>query len=124
MKPLLIIFAAVQLMVPHNVDVQIGGQPYHILFQETVLGPQNHFDTLAIRPVASRVRCATVVMPGEIVFSSKLSLKEQAKAIIHEAVHVGQTCDWRNMATDERVAEDVSDVMQSPIGPFLVEELK
>ena len=45
---------------------------------------------------------------GMIKLSSKDSIEQQRKVLIHEVVHIAMACDQRNSTIEERIAEDVS----------------
>jgi hypothetical protein len=64
------------------------------------------------------------MMAGRIVISSQLQPKQQAIAMIHETVHIAQTCDKRALPVDEKIAQDVSDLFDSPEGLFIMKELR
>lgn len=45
---------------------------------------------------------------GMIKLSSKDTIEQQRKVLIHEVVHIAMTCDQRQSTIEERIAEDVS----------------
>jgi hypothetical protein len=115
---------AVDLILPHDVDVRVGGMSYRINLQPVVTGPMRHGDKLNLANASSRMRCPNGTVPGEIAVSTQLTPLTQAKAIIHETIHIATDCDKRSLPIDEKIAQDVSDVLQSSIGPFVVRELQ
>jgi hypothetical protein len=113
-----------QLIVPANTTVIIAGGSYSVVFEKDVFGPVRSKNGIALTPVAAAVTCPVGMMAGRIVISSQLQPKQQAIAMIHETVHIAQTCDKRALPVDEKIAQDVSDLFDSPEGLFIMKELR
>lgn len=112
-----------QLIVPSDTDIVIAGEHYAVSFEKDLIGPVYEADGLHLKRVASEVVCPVVGLHGQIRLSSDLVAAAQAKALIHEVTHLAQTCDKRDLPVDERIAQDVSDLLNSAVGPFVMKEL-
>lgn len=125
---LMVLCAAVmvygQLLVPVTSAVTIAGAFYTISFERALLGPVSIPAGIRLESVSSQVVCPFPGVPGRIRVSADLFPKAQAKAFIHETVHIAQTCDMRDLPVDEKIAQDVSDLLDSPEGGFILKELK
>lgn len=95
----------------YAIGVAANGGPY------TIAGGE-------MRGVAASTLCAISDRDGLILVSNGLTLRQQAKALVHETTHVGLDCDKRPLAPDERVAEAMADLLESSLGKFVVEGLK
>lgn len=112
-----------QLIVPSDTDIVIAGEHYIVSFAKDLIGPVYKADGIRLERVASEVVCPVAGLHGQIRISSELIPAAQAKALIHEVTHLAQTCDKRDLPVDERIAQDVSDLLNSAVGPFVVKEL-
>jgi hypothetical protein len=113
-----------RLVIPRqSAQANIGGTQYVVHFDPALLGPVRSDGALRIVHVASETTCGDAEIPGSIAVNTDLTPMQQAKGLIHETVHIAETCDKRNLPVDERIAEDVSDLFDSPEGPFVVKEL-
>jgi len=112
------------IVVPAPLRVEIGEESYEIELVPGLEAPasDNGFN-LQLRYVASELICPNGGS-GLMKISSDLNRLEQAKAMIHETVHIAENCDDRDLAVDERIAQDIADLLQSPEGAFIVEELR
>lgn len=113
-----------QLTVPQSADIQIGGSTYVVKFTEDLAGPVNSAAGVELRHIASEVTCPVDSLKGEIQISADLSKVKQAKALVHETVHIAQNCDKRDISLDERVAQDLADLVNGPEGYFVISEFK
>ena len=68
-------------------------------------------------------RCGVRSVPGSINVSSSLTRHEQAKALIHEAVHIAQDCAVYPADTGERISIAISDLLESQAGHFIEQAL-
>lgn len=113
---------AAQLMVPASQPLHIAGGVYEIRWVDGITAAQrSDVGPLRLTAAASTVLCEAG--GGVISVDSHLSPPQQAKALIHEVVHIAQHCDHRRIAVEERVSQDVADLFDSPIGPFVIREL-
>lgn len=112
----------VGLVLPPVSYVSLTGQKYAIKVAsgDGPYAPQGN----QIVSVAATTLCAIPERNGLIMIGSKLTQRQQAKAIVHEVTHVGIDCDKRTIALDERVAEAMADLLESNVGQFVVEGLK
>ena len=117
--------AQAQLMVPRSAELSIGGDRYAIAFSSVVIGAVQDRDdgSLQMKKSDASVICADATDEGTITIRSGLQPVQEAKALIHETVHIALTCDRRPFAWDERIAQDVADLIDSPIGPFVLRYL-
>jgi hypothetical protein len=117
--------ASAQLIAPAEADIVIAEHHY---FVTLVSGLTSHSlgsrTGLRLQAAAAETRCAIGNAPGSIRISAALTPTQQAKAMIHEAVHIAQTCDLRYLPMDERIAQDVSDMLTSVEGRFIMKELQ
>ena len=113
-----------QLVVPVDAVVTIAGRPYTVALVP-VLVSHGAGGSVASRlqPVAADSVCPVDAQAGAIRISSGLFPMQQAKALIHEVVHIAQTCDDRDLPVDERIAQDVADLLNSAEGRFILKEL-
>lgn len=120
-----LILAGDKLIVPvPRGTVDLGGRKFDIVFLDAVYGPAEiSHGAIRIVPVASKSLCGSDGANGQIVVSSSLTPKQQAKALLHEVIHIAQSCDNRRLPVDERIAQDVSDLLDSSEGPFILKEL-
>ena len=77
-----------------------------------------------IDEVAGSTLCPTDDHPGYITISARLTPHQQAKTLLHEVVHVAEHCDHRSLDVEERIAQDVSDLLDSSEGSFVLDGLK
>jgi hypothetical protein len=112
-----------QLIVPSDAEIVIAGEHYTVSFETGLIGPVYKADGIHLARVASEVVCPVAGLYGQLRVSSELIPAAQAKALIHEVVHISQTCDKRDLPVEERIAQDVSDLLNSAVGPFVVKEL-
>jgi hypothetical protein len=112
-----------QLVVPTATTVLIAGSRYQVSFVSGLIGPVRVADGIEMLPVASEVVCSSDGQDGWINVSADLTQLQQAKALIHEVVHIAQNCDKRDLPVDERFAQDISDLINSPEGKFILKEL-
>jgi hypothetical protein len=106
------------VVLPQTSQVSLSGQTYAITLASGD-GPYT-----AKGPAAATSLCPAGDNPGEIQIGSKLTLRQQAKALVHETVHVAVRCDERNIAAGEKVAEAIADLLESSDGQFVIEGLK
>ena len=115
---------AQRLIVPaQHAEIVIGDGTYVVDFNSGLMGPVREGEDLRIEPVASEVTCGDVNTSGVIEVSSDLLPQQQAKALIQEVVHIAQTCDKRDLPVDERIAQDIADLLNSSEGSFVMREL-
>jgi len=116
--------AAQHLLVPASyTEIVIGGGMYDVSFDPDLRGPVRNGVNLTVELVSSEVVCSDGGISGAIHVSSSLIPAQQAKALIHETVHIAQTCDKRFLPVDERIAQDIADLVNSIEGPFVLKEL-
>lgn len=61
----------------------------------------------------------------KVMVSSGITRQQQAKAIVHEFVHVGMNCDTREtIGIDERVAQAVSDLFENNAVASFIQSVK
>lgn len=117
--------AFAQMVVPASeASVAIGGQSYRISVVSDLEGPVRGEDGLRIGTVAGVTVCPNGAVPGRVEIAAQLAPIQQAKAMIHETVHIAMTCDRRDLEVDEKIAEDVSDLLNSAEGGFVLRELR
>jgi hypothetical protein len=112
------------MVVPQATVIQIAGAHYSVSFEQHVAGPVRSKKGIVLSPASATVTCAVGSADGRIVVSSQLQPKQQALAFIHETVHIAERCDNRKVAVDEKIAQDVSDLFDSPEGLFIMKELR
>lgn len=113
-----------QMVVPLSpVWVTIGGAHYAIYIVTGVRGPQSGPQGIQLTNAAAEVRCAQGG-DGAMMIDAELSPVQQAKAMIHETVHIAETCDLRNLPLDERIARDVADLLAGAEGRFILREVE
>ena len=112
-----------ELIVPSDGVVTIAGNLYSVDFVPGLTGPVTGSTGLALQPVSSEVLCPVDIQSGLIKVDAGMLAVQQAKALIHETVHIAQTCDHRDLILDERIAQDVADLMSGAEGRFVLQEL-
>lgn len=80
-------------------------------YRSNIFDPINGqgFADIEITEVSAFTNCndkSVRVSPG-------ITRQQQAKAIVHEFVHVGMTCDSRDINKEERIAQAVSDLFEN-----------
>lgn len=89
-------------------------------FAPSLINKSDGISDIRITDVAAFTNCnnKTVhVSPG-------ITRQQQAKAIVHEFVHVGMSCDTRKIGVDERVAQVVSDLFENNAVASFIQSVK
>jgi hypothetical protein len=111
------------MVVPAQMTIQIAGARYSVSFVDNLTGPVRTKNGIVLRAASSTVTCPVGSQNGKIRLSTKLQPGQQAKAFIHETVHIAEGCDKRALPVDEKIAQDVADLFDSSEGRFVVREL-
>jgi len=116
--------AQAQMVVPSSSIIVITGASYAVSFVPGLTGPVRAPSGIRMVVVASEVVCAVPGRNGWIRVSADLMPVQQAKALLHETVHIAQTCDMRELPVDEKIAQAVADLLNSAEGRFVLKELQ
>ena len=113
------------IVVAQSTYVSLYGQTYAItvVSDGPYAGRMEH-GVVVIVQVAGTTVCPDGIHPGRIAVSGRLTARQQAKAILHETVHAATLCDPRNLSAEERIAQDVADLLASPEGRFVLDGLR
>lgn len=115
--------ASQSMVVPSAMTIQIAGSHYSVSFVDNLTGPARIKNGIILKAAASMVTCPVGAENGRIRLDAKLTPSQQAKALIHETVHIAEGCDKRALPVDEKVAQDIADLFDSGEGRFVVKEL-
>jgi hypothetical protein len=116
-------FCSAQMVVPVDAHIQIAGQSYLVQLTYGLVSGVDFNGTLHLTHASADSLCAVDGHSGLLRVSSTLTPKQQAKALVHEVVHIAQTCDLRDLSADERIAQDLADLFDSKESGFLMKEL-
>ena len=118
-----VLWSQALIIPPAHTFVWIAGQRYDVRISDQLEGPVSKGGILNLELIDGYSRCSVAGTPGAIGVNSTVMPVTQAKVLIHEVIHIAQSCDKRNLPLDEKIAEDVSDLFNSPLGPFVIKEL-